>query len=189
MALMAIVSPAGAATATGTVNVAVARATHYQFHAYAELLYGGYGAVLATFGTQPAPTAWPRRTGIGTGTVDFGTTIAGDTYLYKYAAHLHVTTNDPSGFFVYGEAAAVMTNNTTAVPIRGQVLYYLPSGAIVGFEHRFYAGLAILRRRAAWSRVAATRSAHHRRSRTGALSESGSAERHGEQRFLLRLSV
>ncbi len=128
MALMAVVSPADAVTATGNVNV--------QWHALPVINFSltpnyhmGYGSVIATFGTQPTPTTGPGATGVGTGTVDFGTTIAGDTYLYKYAAHLHVTTNDASGFYVYGEAAAYITNNTTSTQSPQAGIFYLPSGA------------------------------------------------------------
>ncbi len=99
--------------------------------------YTGYGAVLATFGTQPAPTHGPGAPA----TVDFGTTIGGDTYLYKYAAHIHVTTNDPSGFDVYGEAAAVLTNNSNGDTYPGQYLYYLPSGAASDSNTGFTPGL------------------------------------------------
>jgi hypothetical protein len=90
----------------------------------------GFGAVAAVFGTQPAATHGPGATGVGTGSVDFGTALAGKTYLYKYAAHLHVVTNDASGFLVYGEAAANFVNTTdgTSLPI-SQALFYLNSGA------------------------------------------------------------
>jgi hypothetical protein len=92
--------------------------------------YTGYGSVQAVFGTQPAPTHGPGATGVGAGTVDFGTAIAGTTYLYKYAAHLAVTTNDGSGFVVYGEAATQLLNNSdgSAYSINS-ALYYLNSGA------------------------------------------------------------
>jgi hypothetical protein len=127
-AMMAILSPAGAAPATGTVNV--------EWHALPVINFtlipnynSGYGSVLATFGTQPAPTTGPGASLQG-GTVDFGNTLGGDTYLYKYAAHIHVTTNDPSGFDVYGEAATALTNNTNGITFSsGQYLYYLTSGA------------------------------------------------------------
>ena len=138
-AMMAILSPAGAASAPGTVNV--------EWHALPVInftlipnYYTGYGAVLATFGTQPAPTTGPGASYQG-GTVDFGTTIGGDTYLYKYAAHIKVTTNDVSGFDVYGEAAAVLTNNTNGITFPGQYLYYLPSGASSDSNTGFTPGL------------------------------------------------
>jgi len=104
--------------------------------------YTGYGSVVAEFGTQPAPTHGPGATGVGAGTVDFGSTLAGKTYLYKYAAHLHVVTNDTSGFLVYGEAAAALTNNTdnTTYPI-SQALFYLNSGATSDSNNGFTPGL------------------------------------------------
>jgi hypothetical protein len=138
-ALMAILSPAGAIAATGTVNV--------EWHALPTINFAltpnywtGYGAVIATFGTQPAPTTGPGASYQG-GTVDFGNTLSGDTYLYKYAAHLHITTNDTNGFLVYGEAATVLTNNTTSVQYPGEYLYYLNSGATSDSNTGFTPGL------------------------------------------------
>jgi hypothetical protein len=130
-ALFAVLAPAvaGPVTASGAVDV--------KWHALPVINFTltpnyntGYGAVLATFGTQPTPTHGPGATGIGAGTVDFGTTLAGDTYLYKYAAHLHVTTNDTSGFVVYGEGAANLVNNTDGSQYTlSSALFYLTSGA------------------------------------------------------------
>lgn len=135
-AMFAVSSPAGAVTATGNVNV--------QWHALPIINFSltpnyntGYGSVLATFGTQPAPTHGPGAPA----TVDFGTTLAGDTYLYKYAAHLHVTTNDPNGFDVYGEAATMITNNSDGSTYSSQALYYLPSGATSDSNTGFTPGL------------------------------------------------
>jgi hypothetical protein len=138
-ATMLVLSPADAVTGTGPVNV--------EWHALPIVnftltpnYYAGYGAVLATFGTQPAPTAGPGASLRG-GTVDFGKAISGDTYLYKYAAHLAITTNDPNGFLVYGEAAEVLTNNTDTSIYPGQYLYYLPSGASSDSNTGFTPGL------------------------------------------------
>ncbi|HEX8805378.1 MAG TPA: hypothetical protein VF741_00460, partial [Candidatus Aquilonibacter sp.] len=124
-ASIAILSPAGAATATGTVKV--------QWHAPPVITFSltpnyasGYGSLLATFGTQPTPTAGPGASLKG-GTVDFGTTLAGDTYLYKYAAELQITTNDSNGFDVYGEAATMITNNSDGSVYPTQALFYVPS--------------------------------------------------------------
>ncbi|HTZ55405.1 MAG TPA: hypothetical protein VMB20_10125 [Candidatus Acidoferrum sp.] len=139
MALMAVVSPADAVTASGTVDV--------KWHALPIVnftltpnYYSPYGAVLATFGTQPAPTTGPGASP-GGGTVDFGKTLAGDTYLYKYAAHLHVTTNDSNGFTVYGEAATLITNTSDGSMYPAQALYYLPSGATSDSNTGFTPGL------------------------------------------------
>ncbi len=140
LALVVVLSPAGAATATGKVNV--------EWHALPIIhftltpnYYTGYGSVLATFGTQPAPTHGPGATGVGLGTVDFGTTLSGDTYLYKYAAQLTITTNDSNGFFVYGEAATAITNNTDMTTYPAQALYYLSSGATSDSNTGFTPGL------------------------------------------------
>jgi hypothetical protein len=129
MAATAVLSPAVAATPTGSVSVKWQAPPIIHF-TLTPNYYTGYGSVLATFGTQPAPTHGPGATGVGAGSVDFGTTISGDTYLYKYAAKLTITTNDSNGFYVYGEAAAALKNNTdgSTYPIN-EALYYLPSGA------------------------------------------------------------
>lgn len=135
-AMVLVFSPADAVTTPGTVNVT--------WHALPVINFTltpnyntGYGAVLATFGTQPAPTHGPGAPA----TVDFGTTIGGDTYLYKYAAHLHITSNDTAGFLVYGEAAAVLTNNSNGNTYPGQYLYYLNSGVSSDSNTGFTPGL------------------------------------------------
>jgi hypothetical protein len=89
--------------------------------------YSGFGQVAATIGTQPAPTHGPDASLDG-GSVDFGNVYAGSSYLYKYAAALSVTTNDPAGFNVYGEGAADFFNtaDSSTVPI-AQSIYYLSS--------------------------------------------------------------
>jgi hypothetical protein len=89
--------------------------------------YSGFGQVPAVIGTQPAPTHGPNATLDG-GSVDFGNVLTGKNYLYKYATKLTVTTNDPSGFNVYGEGAADFFNTTdsTTIPI-SQAVYYLSS--------------------------------------------------------------
>ena len=86
----------------------------------------GFGQVKAVFGTQPAPTHGPNAgPGTGQGDVDFGNVLSGTDYIYKYAAHLNVTTNDPSGFQVYGEGAADFYNQTDAstTPISSTIFY------------------------------------------------------------------
>jgi len=141
-ALATVLSPAVAAVrATGTVTVAWHQPPVINL-TLTPNYYSGFGSILATFGTQPSPTHGPGATGVGTGTVDFGTAIAGDTYLYKYAAHLHITTNDPSGFYIYGEAAAAVVNNTdgTTYPV-SQALYYLNSSATSDTNTGFSPGL------------------------------------------------
>jgi hypothetical protein len=135
-ALIVVLSPADAVTATGNARVEWHQMPIINF-TLTPNYYTGYGAVLATFGTQPAPTHGPGAPA----TVDFGTTIGGDTYLYKYAAHIHVTTNDPSGFLVYGEAAIALTNNSNAQTYPGQYLYYLNSGATSDSNTGFTPGL------------------------------------------------
>ncbi|MGB6986746.1 MAG: hypothetical protein WBD74_12300 [Candidatus Aquilonibacter sp.] len=141
-ALVVILSPAGAATpsASGPVTVAWHGTPIINF-ALTPNYYTGYGAVIATFGTQPAPTTGPGATGVGAGTVDFGKTIAGDTYLYKYAAKLVITTNDVNGFDVYGEAATTITNSTDSSTYPAQALYYVNSGATSDSNTGFTPGL------------------------------------------------
>lgn len=87
----------------------------------------GFGQIVATIGTQPAPTHGPGAA-LGSGSVDFGNIEAGKNYIYRYATHLNVVSNDPNGVNVYGEGAAAFTNNTDAstIPI-SQAVYYLSS--------------------------------------------------------------
>lgn len=141
MALTAVLSPAVAATATGS-NTVLWHAPPIIHFTLTPNYYTGFGSVKAVFGTQPTPTHGPGATGVGAGTVDFGTTIAGDTYLYKYAAELTITTNDSNGFYVYGEAAAALTNNSdgSTYPVN-QAVYYLTSGATSDSNTGFTPGL------------------------------------------------
>jgi hypothetical protein len=136
-AMMLVFSPADALAPSGNINVEWHQFPVISFTLIPNYVTPGYGAVLATFGTQPAPTHGPGAPA----TVDFGTTIGGDTYLYKYAAHIKVTTNDPSGFLVYGEAAVSLTNNSNGQVYPGQYLYYLPSGASSDSNTGFTPGL------------------------------------------------
>jgi hypothetical protein len=115
-----------ASAATGNVNVKwyaqalvkVALTPNYA---------SGFGAIKAAFGTQPSPTHGADASQ-GGGAVDFGSVLAGSDYLYKYAAHLNVWTNDNNGFNIYAEGAADFYNTTdgSSQPLN-QTLYYLPS--------------------------------------------------------------
>lgn len=119
-------SPATASSATSSLTV--------QWYAQAVVKFAltpnyssGYGTVKAVFGTQPAPSP-------GTGAclqgcaIDFGNVLAGTDYLYKYAAHLNIQTNDTNGVNIYGEGAADFynQNDATSVPLN-QAVYYLTS--------------------------------------------------------------
>ncbi len=88
----------------------------------------GYGPIPATFGTQPTPP--PEGGACLQGcAVDFGTVTQNSEYLYKYAAHLHIITNDVSGFKIYGEGSADFSDGgANSFPVTG-ALYYLPSSA------------------------------------------------------------
>jgi len=89
----------------------------------------GFGTVKAAFGAQPAPAPGGGAM-FGAGAVDFGTVQAGSNYLYKYAAHLNVSTNAPTGFSVYGEGTADFTgtgaNAGSILPIN-QTIFFLKS--------------------------------------------------------------
>lgn len=105
----------------------------------------GFGSVKAAFGAQPAPAPGPNAT-LGGGSVDFGNIISGNSYLYKYAAHLHVTSNDSSGVAVYGEGAADFFNTTDSTSqTLNQTLYYLPSTATGDSNTGFSASLPFYR--------------------------------------------
>lgn len=88
----------------------------------------GYGTVKAVFGTQPAPSPGPGACANGCA-VDFGPVLAGDSYIYKYAAHLNVQSNDANGFNLYGEGAANFSDGgANSMPLN-TTLYYVPSVA------------------------------------------------------------
>lgn len=89
--------------------------------------FSGFGAVKAVIGTQPAPTHGPNAFLDG-GSVDFGDIYSGESFLYKYAVHLSITTNSSTGFNLYGEGAADFYNQAdgSSQPI-SQTVYYLPS--------------------------------------------------------------
>lgn len=89
--------------------------------------FTGFGSVKAVVGTQPTPTHGPNAFLDG-GSVDFGDIYSGESFLYKYAVHLSITTNSSTGFNLYGEGAADFYNQADASsqPI-SQTVYYLPS--------------------------------------------------------------
>ena len=89
----------------------------------------GYGTVKAVFGAQPAASPGPGACLDGCA-IDFGSVLAGTDYLYKYAAHLNIQTNDLNGVKIYGEGAADFYNQNDATSqLLSQTLYYLPSTA------------------------------------------------------------
>lgn len=91
--------------------------------------FTGFGQVKAAFGTQPAPTHGPNAgPAVGQGDVDFGNIIAGINYIYKYATHINVTTNDSNGFKLYGEGAAQFVNSTDSTSTNlNSTLFYVNS--------------------------------------------------------------
>lgn len=88
----------------------------------------GFGTILATFGPPGTPAPGPNASFQG-GSVDFGTVKQGNSYLYRYAAHVNVTSNAP-GLNVYAEGTADFTgtgsNAGNSLPIN-QTIYYLQS--------------------------------------------------------------
>jgi hypothetical protein len=126
--IILVSAPAAAwAGATGSVTVKYSLTPTIKFTLTPNYT-SGFGSVQAVFGTQPTPTYGSAACLQGCA-VDFGTVEAGFTYLYKYAAHLNVTTNDTNGFYVYGEGAANMTDGSGDTIQINQALYYLPSVA------------------------------------------------------------
>ena len=119
--------PAQAQTYNGSVSVKWYAAKIVRFNLTPNYAIG-FGTVKATFGTQPAPSPGPNAVFQG-GSVDFGTVMQGNDYLYRYAAHVNVTTNAP-GFVVYAEGTADFTgtgaNAGNTLPI-GQTIYWLNS--------------------------------------------------------------
>lgn len=125
-AILAASLPATASSATGPVTV--------QWYAQAVVKFAltpnyatGCGTVKAVFGTQPAATA-PAQGCMTGGAVDFGGILAGTNYLYKYASHLNLQTNDVNGVSIYGEGAADFVNTADGTSTAlNQSLYYLTS--------------------------------------------------------------
>ncbi len=136
-AAIATIAPAGAQS-TGSAVVKWYTSAVVQI-ALTPNYANGYGTVKAVFGTQPTPSP-------GTGAclsgcaVDFGMVQAGVQYLYKYAAHLNVTTNDTAGFNVYAEGAANFTDGAGNAMTLNQALYYVPSVASGDTNNGFSAG-------------------------------------------------
>lgn len=88
----------------------------------------GFGTVKATFGSQPAPSPGPGSC-LNSCAVDFGAVEAGIDYIYKYAAHVNVTSNDTAGFNLYGEGAANFSDGGANSMTLNQSLYWVPSVA------------------------------------------------------------
>lgn len=99
----------------------------------------GYGTVKAVFGTQPAPTQGPGACA-NSCAVDFGAVEAGVDYIYKYAAHVNVSSNDTSGFNLYGEGAANFSDGGANSMNLNQTLYWVPSVASGDANTGFTAG-------------------------------------------------
>ncbi|MGZ3498898.1 MAG: hypothetical protein ACXWNK_11390 [Vulcanimicrobiaceae bacterium] len=126
IAAIAIMAPASANSGSATVSwytQAIIKMTLTPNYA------SGCGTVKAVFGTQPTPTP-PSGGCLSGGPVDFGTLTAGLNYLYMYAAHISVASNDTNGFNLYGEGSADFYNTTdgSSTPLN-QTLYYLPSSS------------------------------------------------------------
>jgi hypothetical protein len=138
---IATLAPASATVVSGTTTVkwmatSIVRLTLTPNYS------AGYGSIPAVFGTQPAPTHGIDAPAVGSGAVDFGTVLAGDTYIYRYAVHLNVFTNSSTGFNLYGEGAADFYNQTdsTTAPI-GQTMFYVHSTATGDANTGFTPGL------------------------------------------------
>lgn len=87
----------------------------------------GYGPTGGS-GSGSTPAVGPLASP-GAGWVDFGTVVAGYSYLYKYAAQVNVNTNDSNGFSVYAEGSTDLNGNTTGAYPISSVLYWLVSSS------------------------------------------------------------
>lgn len=139
-AAIAIIAPAGAQT-SGNVDVRWYTSAIVQT-ALTPNYASGYGTVKAVFGTQPTPAPGAGACLDGCA-VDFGVVQAGLQYLYKYAAHLNVMTNDTAGFNVYAEGAADFTDGAGNSMALGQTLFYVPSVASGDLNNGFTAGFPL----------------------------------------------
>lgn len=119
-------SPAAASSARSSVAVKWYAQAVVKF-ALTPNYSSGYGTVKAVFGTQPAPSPGSNACLQGCA-IDFGNVLAGTDYLYRYAAHLNIQTNDVNGVNIYGEGAADFfnQNDSTSVSL-DQSVYYLKS--------------------------------------------------------------
>ena len=130
MALVAVCSQVHPASAAGS-TVSSSITTKWKTNPVLKLVvtpnyYTGYGAILSKFGgTASTPVAGPAAPAA----VDFGSVLAGDSYLYKYAAHVSVTTNDASGFYLYAEGTADFINTSGGYAPLSNTLYWVPSVA------------------------------------------------------------
>lgn len=123
---LAVWSPATASSATSSVTVKWYAQAVVKF-ALTPNYSSGYGTVKAVFGTQPTPSPGSAACLLGCA-IDFGSVLAGTDYLYRYAAHLNVQTNDVNGVNVYGEGAADFYNQNDASSVNlNQSVYYLTS--------------------------------------------------------------
>lgn len=137
-AALALSAPASAGT--GSVNVswyttAIIKLTLTPNYS------NGFGTVKATFGTQPSPAPGPGSCLDGCA-VDFGPVEAGDSYIYKYAAHLNVSSNDGNGFNLYGEGAANFSDGGSNTMNLDQSLFWVPSVASGDMNNGYTGGFA-----------------------------------------------
>lgn len=138
--MFASVSPVFAASGKVTVSwyaQAIVKATLTPNYA------SGFGTVKAVFGTQPTPAPGPAACLNGCA-VDFGNVLAGTDYLYKYAAHINVVSNDSSGVMLYGQGAADFYNtNDATTQTLNTTVYYVTStnGSIADGNTGYTAGL------------------------------------------------
>jgi hypothetical protein len=79
-------------------------------------------------GSGSTPAVGPSAV-LGSGFVDFGSVIAGFAYLYKFAAKVSVTTNDASGFKVYGEGSTDFNGASTGTQPISTLLFWLQNNA------------------------------------------------------------
>jgi hypothetical protein len=123
---LAVWTPASASSSTSSVTLKWYAQATVKF-ALTPNYASGYGTVKAVFGAQPTPAPGPGACLSGCA-IDFGNVLAGMDYLYKYAAHLNIQTNDLNGVNVYGEGAADFfnQNDSTSVAL-SQSVYYLTS--------------------------------------------------------------
>lgn len=140
--LVALFSPqSGRAQQTAPVNVRWNTQSVVQL-TLTPNYYSAFGAQRATtLGTPPPIQHGPDATGVGQGAVDFGQVFTASQYIYRYAAQVHVQTNDASGYFVYGEGTANFYNQSDGTSLNlNQTLYWLNSGATSSPNNGFSGG-------------------------------------------------
>ncbi|MBV8354618.1 MAG: hypothetical protein JO101_04800 [Candidatus Eremiobacteraeota bacterium] len=85
----------------------------------------GFGPIWIGFGKPPPPPAAGPGASFQGGSVDFGNVMQAESYLYKYAVDVNVTSS--AAFNLYGEGTADMTSGAGGTMILNTTLLWVKS--------------------------------------------------------------